>query len=534
MHTLSHNHTIALALIGMIAAATACSDNDNSTTGQPTSPTTPVADYDSTYSPAYNLYIIDDDTMTYETEAYNGPLTDTDHAIAHQLDDYATDMLTEYDSQGYDNTVVSPVSASMLYGLMGNFVEQEADNAFLDAMGMEQASTEQVNTYFRKFINKKGTNQEESKNSGKSRLRYSSNLWMNRDAAVYKSFLSKSRFYGFGVKGMNLSQPDAIASINNSIGSLIGSQGMAIPNSVVQAKASTVITSTMDFEGKWLKPMRRDSIGDNTFTNADGTRTNASIIAATYYCGRVRFASFDIMELPYRDSSYAMYVVLPHNAQGLAKSLTELKQRGMTHVMDAAATDSTGNHHAVIFTPRDTTYYVYNDSWLAEEQREKATITVTDTLVSDTVFDVRLPKFDITTTTSLSTTGAKADKATKRMYQTNLPKVAPSGFHLSNVFQTCRISIDEYGTTAQSRDSLAVVDPTIRTGGANTGTQGAIIKPIDGDEKALNPVPHGRKTHETVRANFHANHPFAIFVRDKEMGTIPFASTVRNMSSATE
>ncbi|MBQ7443571.1 MAG: hypothetical protein IJS59_06860 [Bacteroidaceae bacterium] len=522
----------AAAILLAAAATAACTDTDTNGT---TPATTPVAAYDSTYSEAYNLFIVSDDTTAYETEAYNGPLTDADNTIAHQLGDYAADMLTEYDSQGYDNTVLSPVSASMLYGLMGNFVEQESDNAFLDAMGMEQASTEEVNTFFRKFINKKGNTESQASGSqaAKSRLTFASNLWMDTRTAVFNSFISKSRFYGFGVKGMDLTSPGAINAINGSIASNLGGKGATLPAYLLQAKASTVITSTMNFEGKWLYPMSRDTTL-TTFTNADGTHASATIIGTTQTRGYARFNSFDVVELKYKEDTYAMYVILPHSTRGLTQCLNELNKRGTTHVMEAAATDTT-RHRAVIYTQRDTTYYVFNDTMHPADERETATITVTDTLISDTVFDIRLPKFDVTTTTSLSPTGTNAATATKRMYQTNLPKVAPSGFHLTNVFQTCRISIDENGTTAMSRDSLAVLENT--TNDTYTGaTPGGESFPIyiGYDKIERNPVPRGRKTYETIHAPFTATRPFALFIRDKEVGTIPFASTIKNLRSAAE
>ena len=83
-----------------------------------------------------------------------------------------------------------------------------------------------------------------------------------------------------------------------------------------------------------------------------------------------------------------------------------------------------------------------------------------------------------------------------------------------------------HGQFAQSVEQLPVKQKVtgsspgfIYTGSGSQGG-GATIKPT---------VPKGKKIYETITVPFHTIRPFAVFIREKGIGTIPFACSVKTL-----
>lgn len=481
-----------------------CSDNNAETImTDPSKGQDNIARYDSTYNASYNLYVVSDDTTAYNPQLYYAHLSSEEKNIGSALNEYAVKMLTDYSGSDDENTILSPISATMLYSLMANFTDdKKGGNTFKESMGIGQANNKDINSFFRKYINKRNetTNNEEVKRG----ISFASNLWMEKKSAVYNSFLSTSKFYGFGVKGMDMQNNTSIEEINQVINGQMGNSGVVIKQSALLS-AKPLVTSSMSFIGEWEEKFRLDSAQTNFFTNANGAKTISKQLRITRKGKYANFGDFEMIEIPYKGNEYSMYIVLPHLEDGLANSLVALRKQGIVYSMDFVS-DTTRTFHGEYLIQRDTT-------------TAYGTFNVVDTLITDTLIDIRIPKFRLQASTGLNPQNTGASSATKLMYQTNLPKVSPNGYKLSNVFQICNFEINEESTSASSGGTIVVV-----TGEVNHNY--SITPVID-----VASAPKGRKIKDTVIVPFHVIHPFAIFIRENEIGTIPFACTIKTLTN---
>jgi len=243
--------------------------------------------------------------------------------IGHTLNEYATEMLSEYDTEGDENIVVSPLSATMLYAMMANFVdESKGENAFKEGMGIEASNNEDVNTYFHKYIDmqkEKDVYQNEVDNG----ISVDNHLWMDKNSSIYNSFLSTAKSYGFGVKGMDISDESTIETINDAISSQMGSNDATLKSSANNG-ATSMITSTITFKNEWETKFYVDSTQKNLFTNFNGSTTTCKLLHATRKDRYYKFLYFNMMEIPYKGFKYSMYIALPHDGVKLSQVLTEL------------------------------------------------------------------------------------------------------------------------------------------------------------------------------------------------------------------
>lgn len=463
-----------------------------------------IAKYDSTYNASYNLYIVSDDTTAYNPQQYYAPLSSEERAIGSALNEYAVRMLTDYSGLDEGNTILSPVNATMLYSLMANFTDdKKSENTFKESMGIGHAKNVDINSFFRKFINKKSNTTE--KGRIKRGISFASNLWMEKKSTIYNSFLSTSKFYGFGVKGMDMQKNTSIEEINQVVNGQMGTSGAIIKQSALQS-AKPLVTSSMSFKGEWDVNFRLDSAQTNLFTNANGTKTVCKQLCITRKGKYANFGDFEMIEIPYKGNEYSMYIVLPHSEDGLTKSLVALNNKGFVKSMGVVS-DTTRTFHGEYLIQRDTTTIF-------------GTFNVVDTLITDTLIDIRIPKFRLQASIGLNPQNKEASSATKILYQTNLPKVSPNGYKLGNVFQVCNFEVNEESTSASSGGTIVAL-----TSSAPTHYRKFLL--VNDDASA----PKGRKTNDTVVVPFHVIHPFAVFIRENEIGTIPFACSIKTLKN---
>ncbi len=458
-----------------------------------------IAQYDSTYNASYNLYVVNDDTTAYSPQKYHAPLSSEEKEIGRALNEYAVKILADYSSSD-NNTILSPISASMLYSLMANFTDdKKGGNVFKESMGIGQAKNEDMNSFFRKYMNKKSESaKKETENKG---ISFASNLWMDKKSAVYNSFLSTSKFYGFGVKGIDIQNNSSLDEVNQVVNGQMGTSGVVIKQSALQS-AKPLVTSSMSFQGEWDEKFRLDSAQTNIFTNANGLKIVCKQLCTTRKGRYADFGDFEMIEIPYKGNDYSMYIVLPHSEGRLTKSLDALNIRGIGNCMDFVS-DTTRTFHGEYLIQRDTT-------------TAYGTFSVVDTLITDTLIDIRIPKFKLQASTGLNPQSTGATLAAKLMYQTNLPKVSPNGYKLSNVFQVCNFEVNEESTSASSGGTIVVA----------TNHNYSVIPVVDAAT-----APKGRKIKDTVVVPFHVIRPFAVFIRENEIGTIPFACSIKTINN---
>lgn len=503
--------SVIVAIIAMINVS--CSEREIEIVKDPAN----LVEYDSTYNAAYNLYVVSDDTVAYDLQKFNTPLNAKEKMIGRSLNEQAVRMLSEYNNTSDVNTILSPISASMLYSLMANFTDDKnSSNVFKDNMGLSDAKTEDINSYFRKYLNAGDMTVTKENNKGKndtgSSLSFERNLWMNDNSSVYNSFLSKTKYYGFGVKGMDMSKGSSLTEINSVINAQMGTDRASVMQSQWE-RSKPMVTSSMTFNCEWQNKFTVDAAQTNLFTNANGSKTICKLLRATRKGKYQKFENFDMMEIPYKDYKYSMFIILPHSIDGLSKSLSDLNNHGVSKSMEIVS-DTTRSYHGEYYITRDTT-------------TSFGTFSVVDTLITDTIFDIRIPKFKLCSSIGLNSKRTGSKSATELLYQTNLPKVSPNGFKLSNVFQSCSFELNENNTTASSNDSLNVISTFT---GASINHNFSLIGNGDIIVVGEKVIPKGKRINDTVVVPFHVAYPFAIFIRDNVMGTIPFACSIKTLN----
>lgn len=401
-----------------------------------------------TYDDNYGLYVIDDGQGSYEMDDVYSAFNDTEEKIGKALNDYAVKMLIDYGSN-IENTLLSPISASVLYSMMANLTGENVNNSIQKEMGIANYSVGDINSYCCKLINKE--------NSSGDNLAIQNDVWINNQSSVYNSFLSLAKIYKAKVKGIEFGSTAGNTAMNNSIGNKMKNTDVGKMSS--WDGVNMAVTSSMYLKKKWKDKMTLSS-EQFVFSNADGSICESRMLISSRYAKYASYKNFDILEIPYEGDDYSLYIVYPHESNLLEQSLNELGEVGFAKCIGSMESE----------------------------------------LVS-----IRFPRFKCETLINLNQSRDSRQAESSIMFKTKLPKISPSNFALSDMYQACSIELNQEGM------SVSVESTGIEVGwtGSTPGGKQQVVKCID----------------------FHIEHPFAIFIRDSQLGVITYASCIKMISA---
>lgn len=387
---------------------------------------------DTFLSSEYNIYIIDNDTISYSTEEIAEPFNNTDKMINSALEDYSITMLIDYSKNNKKNTLLSPMSATLLYSMISNLTDDTSGHLFQKQLGLDKFNSDDVNSYCRKLNYR--TKQSEKTNKEFSKFSMSNNCWIQKDEAVYRSFMSMTKSFGIGVKGVDFKSLSGLTVIGESLKGMSSSKSYDIDMTSLN-DVTSVVTSSMDLEKKWKHNVTQ--VKNQTFNNADGTVSTCSAIGGTLTVKYGKYESFDMAELPYSDGEFSLYVIYPHSVDSFDQSLTYIQDIGIEKCIDD---------------------------------------------LEETKVSIRIPTFKFEGITELNSVSVSSGSAGKQFYQAKLTKASPKGFNIGNTYQAYRIELNSQGTSVEVKSSGKVdasneSNKKIEPIGPGSTPEGGIILP---------------------------------------------------------
>jgi len=206
--------------------------------------------------------------------------------------------------QANQNVVISPLSTSMVLGMAYNGVGNETRDKFAEILGWDQVSLRELNLYNKRLINHL---HQESQNI---QMNISNSVWFNKRLSVNFDFLKRNRenFQAFSsaIDGdqstSRLINRWVAQSTNNKIKKVIDE---------VSASDMLYILNATYFKGNWKNDFNESKTKESKFHLEDGTTKPVRMMwqkaDLKYFDGD----RFQLVELPYENESYCMYILLP-------------------------------------------------------------------------------------------------------------------------------------------------------------------------------------------------------------------------------
>ncbi|MDE6007704.1 MAG: hypothetical protein K2G90_00675 [Muribaculaceae bacterium] len=246
-------------------------------------------------------------------------------AAAQQLMDFYTQYTADAVKTVYqnpnresDNVIVSPLSASMLLGMLANAVDYDTAKKITDYMGVSDLKA--LNDLSRILLDKLPVADR------KSKLQIANSVWYTNKGTLNPDFSSGlTRNYNALLKSIDFSSNSATGTINNWISSSTnGKFSSFLPT--LDTNTIAVLLNTVFFEGKWAEEyFDPQNTVKGVFHGTSGDREVMMMHADDGGGLYSETDKFTLVQYFFGNESFCLYLVLPvddYTETGVIPALT--------------------------------------------------------------------------------------------------------------------------------------------------------------------------------------------------------------------
>lgn len=250
----------------------------------------------------------------------DNPLTSSPKAgeFNNQNNEFGLNLFKQLNGtrRGNENVVLSPVSVSMALGLTYNGTAGETRSRLNRILGWGEMTVPEINEYQKRLI------QYYNNHTENISLTIANSIWYNDQLNIYPEFLRNSNEY-FAAYHSSYNSESTPAEINAWASRKTEGN---IENIVEDFSPENMLylMNVTYFKGNWKYEFNEEKTAESYFFKDDGTREKTRMMwqkaDLNYYDGK----SFQMVELPYNNESFCMYILLPDstmNLNNLVKSL---------------------------------------------------------------------------------------------------------------------------------------------------------------------------------------------------------------------
>ena len=340
--------------------------------------------------------------------------------IGNGANEFSFKLLTQMaNEQG--NQSFSPLSTHMALSMLCNGAGGDTYEEMIDRLGYKNLDLEVLNSYNQKLM-------EELPALDKTMsVGIANGFWAKGFLPILDSYKSQiCKYYQANISNIdNLNVKKSIDEINvwcdektkHMIPSLVD------PNDDFDA----LIANALCFEGTWRTGFDEKATKKEKFHNENGSSTDVQMMSKTNVYGITSLNGLDVIEIPYGNESFSMYVILP-------KDENESISDAITGLDNAIWTNIKGN------------------------------------LSRNSEIKLSLPKFEIKNNIDLIPILISMGFEKTLSEHPDFSNLCKTGLIVTKAFQKNYFKIDEKGAKAASSTAMEMVDSALPSGGVSTPT----------------------------------------------------------------
>jgi serpin B len=235
-------------------------------------------------------------------------LTVAEKAVAEGNNTFAFALLKSIAvaEKGSDHIFVSPLSAGLAFGMLGNGAAGATFDEMRQAFGFADGiSDEDINDYYRKMLT------EMKAADPYVTLESANSIWIRNGFPVLDAFVEVNRAkYDAEVRNENFSDPATLGLINAWCADKTHGKIDRILDGI-SGDAMMYLLNALYFKGIWSRTFDKGQTRDARFTNEDGTSSSVPMMRQTLSLNYFRSPLFEMAEVPYGNEAFSMVLLLP-------------------------------------------------------------------------------------------------------------------------------------------------------------------------------------------------------------------------------
>jgi serine protease inhibitor len=251
--------------------------------------------------------------------AENNPPANEDTKLASAMNDFGFGMFRHIWPEGQPgNYVISPLSISLALSMTYNGAAGETKTEMAKVLGYSAQPDEQVNHFNNELITRLQSADP------KTTFNIANALWANQNVKFNSDFLKVNEtFYKARISNLDFAKASSLKEINDWVKEQTKGK---IPTLIDQINAGALLylTNAVYFKGPWSKPFDKESTKPHEFHLIGGTKKTVPFMMKFGSMHYAETPEVQAVRLPYGNSSYAMYVVLPSESGSLMNYIDQL------------------------------------------------------------------------------------------------------------------------------------------------------------------------------------------------------------------
>lgn len=261
-------------------------------------------------------------------------LTRSEQTILENQNRFALDMFhsqfeKDEDFTATDNTLLSPISASQLLGLIANGASGEALEEIVSVLCPDGNTLQDLNS-----LNRNLTNALMSADKQTSII-FANSVWVANPYRINAYFEEKCKtYYDATCKNANFYSSSDIEKINSWV--LNKTNGLINTNIVKDPSKTALFANVIYFKGEWTHPFDEKQTQKANFYNVEGTVKSVDMMNKSF--DGVKYASTSdckVVGLPYGNEAFSMYAVLPSENVKFAEFISSFDSKKWSEIKKA-------------------------------------------------------------------------------------------------------------------------------------------------------------------------------------------------------
>jgi len=231
---------------------------------------------------------------------------------------FGFDMLRELSATHRNSNIfLSPASVAVAFAMTANGAEGATRDAILKTLHADGQSIDTFNAANRALLSEIG-------DAKSVQLSIANALWLQQGFPIESSFhQALQKDYGAQAENVDFRNPSTVENINGWVAQQT-SQRITRLLDHIDPSTLLMLTNAVAFKGKWTLPFDPKVTQQHDFTLANGTVHSVPMMKHTAEYAYAGANGLEAIRLPYSGDAFAMYVVLPKDADRMQSFLDQL------------------------------------------------------------------------------------------------------------------------------------------------------------------------------------------------------------------
>lgn len=247
----------------------------------------------------------------------------SEQELVQGCNDFSFDLLAQAaENSNEENIILSPLSASMLIGMLMNGADGETLEQIQEMLGFEdEASIEEINAYYRQLIDVLPALDQYTT------VRLANGIWVAERFPVFAEYIEACK-KSFDAEAKNVpafTDQKVIDDINRFAAQHTNNLiKKIIDPSMVDGNTVMALVNALYFKAKWQDKFKRGQTKPQKFTTLTGNEIQIDMLHRTAEMKYGEGKDYQLVELPYKGGKYCADIILPAEGLDIRRWIQEL------------------------------------------------------------------------------------------------------------------------------------------------------------------------------------------------------------------